>query len=119
MPKTELICYENLAQYQYTLRPEKELLSDFLPLAKASLQRKTSEAVVLKSVVSSNEEFPQPQAQVRDIPLHSLLEHGAVVLALVCLLSLISWVANVQPLVIINPFAALLGLVMSPFLYLM
>ena len=61
--------------------------------------------------------LPDPDTPQREVPLHSLLEYGSIVLAIICSLSLISWAIGSQPFVIVNPFAALLLLVMSPFVY--
>lgn len=55
----------------------------------------------------------------RSIPLHVLLESGSIVVGLACLSSLLSWIFNDSSLIIINPFAALLILIATPFFYLM
>ena len=55
----------------------------------------------------------------RDIPFSTLLQSGAFVVAVVCFLSLVSWFTDHGPLIIVNPFVALLLLVMSPFIYMM
>lgn len=53
------------------------------------------------------------------VPLHTLLEVLGVVVMTICVLSLISWYLGTFPMVIVNPFVALLTLVASPFIYLM
>lgn len=55
--------------------------------------------------------------QVASVPLHRVLEFGAVLLAFVCAAGISSWLLNDSPLV--SPFAAILGLLASPFFYLM
>lgn len=55
----------------------------------------------------------------RSIPLHVLLKSGSIVVGLASLSSLLSWIASDSSLIIINPFAALLILIATPFFYLM
>lgn len=52
-----------------------------------------------------------------DIPLHSLLRFSALLCAFICIGSLAMWLTDLPPL--INPFAALLGLIASPFFFAM
>jgi hypothetical protein len=63
--------------------------------------------------------LPKEDRQVRDVPLHRLLEGASILVGFVCLLSLLSWAISDLPLIIVNPFVALLGLAVAPFLYLM
>lgn len=51
------------------------------------------------------------------VPLHKVLEFGSVLLCFICLAGISSWLINDAPL--INPFAATLGLLASPFFYVM
>jgi hypothetical protein len=64
-------------------------------------------------------ESGQPIALRRpnDVPLHSLLRFGSVLTLVVCLGSIGMWLVDLPSL--INPFAALLGVVIAPFFYLM
>jgi hypothetical protein len=52
-----------------------------------------------------------------DIPLHALLRFVAILTITVSAGSLVAWLADIPPLV--NPFAALLGLVAGPFFFAM
>jgi hypothetical protein len=120
MPKSDAICYEETdRRFASVWSPKKERLRDFITVVSGVPAKRFAVSGLL-----ANSEMEVPQISFatqrrREIPLHNLLEYGAVVIALLCLLSVISWAANVQPLTIINPFAAFLGFVMSPFMYLM
>lgn len=52
-----------------------------------------------------------------DVPLHSLLRFAGGLTAFLCVASIAMWLSDVPPL--LNPFAAMLGLVVSPFFYAM
>jgi hypothetical protein len=52
-----------------------------------------------------------------DIPLHSLLRFTALLSFVVCSAAVVMWLGDIPP--IINPFVAILGIVASPFFYMM
>ncbi len=53
----------------------------------------------------------------RKATLHCILEYGSIFFVILCSLSLISWFLEIQSFVIVKPFAALVFLVSSPFVY--
>ena len=59
--------------------------------------------------------YSSQQRQRRTIRLSTLLERGAIILAFLFVLVLMSWFTTEIPLM--NPFAAFLGLVGTPFMY--
>lgn len=49
------------------------------------------------------------------VPVYLILQLGAVFLAVICVAALVGWIATSVPLV--NPFAATLGIIASPFFF--
>ncbi len=58
---------------------------------------------------------PVSIASTKGVPLSLLLQFGGALAGILCLASLVGWIATAVP--IVNPFVALLGLVASPFFY--
>lgn len=95
------------------LRPQHYMLNNFLYLNEIKYfnNKKCDLFVVGENI---------PADDLRGyIPLHSLLKNGAKIIGFICFFSLLSWFIGNQQAMIVNPFAALLLLVASPFIYLM
>ena len=70
---------------------------------------------IVAAPAKSNEERHESLPPM--VRMDSLLRRGAVLAALVAALSLVSWATGDFPAVIVNPFASLMVIVLSPFVY--